>query len=195
MAHGPVVTNVHFNVVIFSWPGTVIISYIYIRLFQRAICKSAIKTLIYSESHICIEMQTERIERYRAKINYIVQNLENLPEDHTTKILIDALYYEVFTAIEAVMDLIAMFLKDNGYIVTDDYANIDLLIINQEISAEIGNGLKECNGLRNILVHRYNGIDQQRVEDVLENVKSVLYQWIEIVEGMLNGASADQEGS
>ena len=140
-------------------------------------------------------MQTERIERYRAKINYIVQNLENMPEEHSTKILIDALYYELFTAIEAAMDLIAMFLKDNGYIVTDDYANIDLLIINQKISSEIGNGLKECNGLRNILVHRYNGIDVQRVEDEIEQVKSILYQWIEIVEEMLDGASTNHEGS
>lgn len=140
-------------------------------------------------------MQIERIERYRAKINYIVQNLENLPEERSSKITVDALYYEVFTAIEAAMDLVAMFLKDNGYIVTDDYANIDLLINNQEISVEIGNGLKECNGLRNILVHRYNGVDQQRVEDVIEHIKSILYLWIEIVEGMLNRASANHEGS
>jgi len=93
------------------------------------------------------------------------------------------------------MDLIAMFLKDNGYIVTEDYANIDLLINNQEISVEIGNGLKECNGLQNILVHRYNGVDQQRVEDDIEHVKRILYLWIEIVEGMLDRASANHEGS
>ncbi len=140
-------------------------------------------------------MQTERIERYRAKINYIVQNLENLPEDLSTKISIDALYYELFTAIEAAMDLVAMFLKDSGSTVTDDYANIDLLLTNQEISSELGNGLKECNGLRNILVHRYNGIDQQRVEDIIEKVKSLLYAWIEIVEGMLDRSTTDSDGS
>ena len=140
-------------------------------------------------------MQTERIERYRAKINYIVQNLENLPEDLSTKISIDALYYELFTAIEAAMDLVAMFLKDSGSTVTDDYANIDLLLTNQEISSELGNGLKECNGLRNILVHCYNGIDQQRVEDIIEKVKSLLYAWIEIVEGMLDRSTTDSDGS
>ena len=51
-----------------------------------------------------------------------------------------------------------MIIKDEGKLVTDDYSNIEnvgkiLKLKNEEIAL-----LKRANGLRNVLVHEYNGV-------------------------------------
>ncbi|GAG55303.1 unnamed protein product, partial [marine sediment metagenome] len=51
---------------------------------------------------------------------------------------------------------------------------------------ELGEKLKKANGLRNIIVHRNNEIDEQLILDSVEEVKDLLLHWIEIIEEYLN---------
>jgi len=41
----------------------------------------------------------------------------------------------------------------------DDYSNIDTLVEKNIINAKLGGRLKEANGLKNRIVHDYNGLD------------------------------------
>ena len=63
--------------------------------------------------------------------------------------------------VECIFGIIAMFLKDGNKIVEDDYSNVERLEEDGLISQENANILSEANGLRNLLVHRYNKVDYQ----------------------------------
>ena len=53
--------------------------------------------------------------------------------------------------------------------------------------------MKKANGLRNILVHRYNGVSDQIALASAGEVKIILYRWIKIVEGVLDDIEAADE--
>ncbi|RLG27143.1 DUF86 domain-containing protein, partial [Methanosarcinales archaeon] len=99
-----------------------------------------------------------RIERYRDKINYIVHNIESIRKDAESELEMSGIFYELHTAIEASMDVVAMLLKDMGEAVEDDYSNITRLSEIGIISVDLADQLRKCNGLRNYLVHRYNHV-------------------------------------
>jgi uncharacterized protein YutE (UPF0331/DUF86 family) len=84
------------------------------------------------------------------------------------------------------MDVIAMLLKDLGRDVGDDYQNIEKLVDIGQIPSTLGNNLKKCNGLRNILVHKYNGVDEKIALESYEEVKDTLHDLIETVEDILD---------
>ena len=54
-----------------------------------------------------------------------------------------------------------MLVKDIGIQVKDDTANISEIVKKRNLDSELGEKLKRANGLRNILVHRYNEIDEK----------------------------------
>ena len=68
-----------------------------------------------------------RLTRYREKIEYIIEALENIPESPERSIEISGTFYNLLTAIESAMDIAAMLVKDLGSIVEDDYANVEKL--------------------------------------------------------------------
>lgn len=80
------------------------------------------------------------------------------------------------------MDLISMILRDSGIIIKDDYSNIDLIPwIRQDLKIQ----LKEMNGLRNHISHRYNSVDEllalTRISEYILEDPSILEdikQWI-----------------
>ncbi|MDX1612362.1 MAG: HepT-like ribonuclease domain-containing protein [Candidatus Thermoplasmatota archaeon] len=69
--------------------------------------------------------------------------------------------YKAFQeAVEAVMDVIAMIAKEVGATAKDDYTNIERLE-GEALTAVSADALREANGLRNRLVHEYNGLSDQ----------------------------------
>jgi uncharacterized protein YutE (UPF0331/DUF86 family) len=60
--------------------------------------------------------------------------------------------------VEAITDIVAMMVKDLGEIPKDDYTNLEIIHNKNIISSELKKVIKEANGLRNRVVHEYNGI-------------------------------------
>ncbi|UJG44078.1 MAG: DUF86 domain-containing protein [Candidatus Heimdallarchaeum endolithica] len=123
-----------------------------------------------------------RKKRYRDKFNYITDNLKCLTVTPRTELEKKGVLYSVHTIIESVIDLVAMFIKDLGYQVEDDQKNISLLVKKLNLEPELEIELKKANGLRNILVHRYNGVDEEMVLNSVDEVIRVTSKWLEIFE-------------
>ena len=128
----------------------------------------------------------KRVKRYHDKIEFIIEKIEDIPKDNPTSLEKDGIFYRLLVAIEAAMDIIAMQLKDIGIKVEDDYNNIEKLVTNKRISIELGKGLKKCNGLRNILVHKYNKMDEEIAIESIDEVKRNLISLIKIIEEFLD---------
>ncbi len=134
-------------------------------------------------------MDQLRKTRYKTKMRYVVESLslaESLIEI-PNEIEERALYYCLFTSIESAMDLIAMLIKDKGNIPKGDNFNIEYLVSQGFFTKEIAVHLKSCNGLRNVLVHQYNGVDREIVLDSFKDVNDTLTQMVTRVEEYLDG--------
>lgn len=134
-----------------------------------------------------MELNNERIDRYRSKIGYIIEKLYTLPEDTTAldELGIEGVLYRVHTSIEAAMDLAAMLVRDIGIDVGDDYDNIEILKEKKIIGAELADELKRLNGLRNAIVHKYGSVDTKLILRNLESIKEILRSFVDVIEGEL----------
>jgi uncharacterized protein YutE (UPF0331/DUF86 family) len=129
-----------------------------------------------------------RKTRYKTKMRYVVDSLslaESLIQN-PTEVEERALYYCLFTSIESTMDFIAMLMKDRGNIPMGDDYNIEHLVSQGYVTEELAFHLKRCNGLRNVLVHQYNGIDREIVLDSFKDVKDTLTQMVMLMEEYLD---------
>jgi uncharacterized protein YutE (UPF0331/DUF86 family) len=68
------------------------------------------------------------------------------------------------------MDIVAMKVKDLGLLVEDDSTNIDKLVHEQTISKQEGALLKEFNGSRNAIAHKYNRLDTATIQEARERI-------------------------
>ena len=119
--------------------------------------------------------------KYQRKSSYIIEKMEELP-DPRSDVGFDALLYRLHSSIEAAMDMAAMLTKDYGYDVQDDYHNLDLLKEKDIIDRAICDKMKKLNGMRNIIVHRYNGIEKELIVSNLDEIKETLLMFVEGVE-------------
>ncbi|MBD3339735.1 MAG: DUF86 domain-containing protein [Candidatus Lokiarchaeota archaeon] len=71
------------------------------------------------------------------------------------------IFYSLQTAIESTVDLVAMAMKDLGSPVKDDESNIQEIVKRLEVDISFGDDLKKANGMSNILVHRYNTVEEE----------------------------------
>ncbi len=136
------------------------------------------------------KMDSERKSRYAEKMKYVIKSLiivDNLLPN-PNEIETSALYYRLLTAIESVMDLIAMFIRDRGGIPKGDKSNVLYLVKENHIESDHSLHLLKCNGLRNVLVHQYNGIDREIVLRSVPDVKNALSNLINKIEEFLNEA-------
>jgi len=131
-------------------------------------------------------MDELRNKRYRDKIQHIFDYIQELPIEPKNELEKRGIFYSLQTSIEAMVDLIAMLVKDLGVRVKDDNINISEIIKIKKLNPELGEKLKKANGLRNIIVHRYNEIDEQIILDSVQEVKVLLLDWIEIIEDSIN---------
>ena len=126
-------------------------------------------------------MEEERIKRYTDKLEYLNQTIENLnnwTENIDSKKFIERLelqkqygiYHAFQIGIEIISDLVSMIVKDVKLIPKDDYSNINILKNKKIISADLAAKLREANGLRNRIVHDYNGLDNVMAYNGLKNL-------------------------
>lgn len=131
-------------------------------------------------------MDELRIKRYKDKINYIIDNIKDLPTEPKNELEKRGIFYSLQTSIESTIDLIAMLVKDIGIPVKDDASNIDDIIKKRKLDPELGEKLNKANGMRNILANRYNEIDEQIILNSVKDVKDVLLKWLDVIEVALN---------
>ena len=131
-------------------------------------------------------MDELRSKRYRDKIQHIFNYIQELPLEPKNELEKRGIFYSLQTSIEAMVDLIAILGKDLGIQVKDDNINISEIVKVRNLDFELGKKLKKANGLRNIIVHRYNEIDEQIILESVEEVKTLLLRWIEIIEECIN---------
>ena len=131
-------------------------------------------------------MDDLREKRYNDKINYITNSIQlfsTIPKNELEK---RGIFYTIQTSIESLIDLIAMIVKDLGIPVNDDEKNISELIKRRKIDPELGEDLKKANGMRNILVHRYNKIEEETIFESEKKIKKLLLEWLKIIEEIFN---------
>ncbi|WP_371802316.1 DUF86 domain-containing protein [Candidatus Lokiarchaeum ossiferum] len=130
-------------------------------------------------------MKEERKQRYFNKLHHFGKYLSLLSEwigDQDSKQLANKLnYQELFgiyhafqLAMEVVADLASMISKDSSNLSRDDYSNYHLLYEKKIISEISFKEIKDLNGLRNRIVHDYNGlVDNISLEGILESLISL----------------------
>ena len=135
-----------------------------------------------------ITVSLDRFNRYQKKINWIIERISNLPtlndaslDSNDREILFDALCYRLQTAIEAAMDIVAMTCKDLGMDVDDDNSNIDRLANKGLIDSNLAETLKKLNGLRNVIVHRYNSLEDEIILESIPIITSALRELVEVI--------------
>ncbi|RLI84195.1 MAG: DUF86 domain-containing protein [Archaeoglobales archaeon] len=116
-------------------------------------------------------MDERRVARYIDKLRHMEERIGDIlswiNEAEVDKKSRLAVYKAAQEAIEAACDVVAMFLKDNGYPPKDDYTNIQKW--GELVDSRIAECLKIANGLRNRLVHHYNGInDRLALESIMD---------------------------
>ncbi|MGV9171586.1 MAG: DUF86 domain-containing protein [Promethearchaeia archaeon] len=94
------------------------------------------------------------------------------------------IFYSLQTAIESMVDLVAMTIKDMGIPVKDDETNIIELVKKENLNEELGLKLKKANGMRNIIVHRYNAFEEEVILNSIEEIKTLLMNWLDVIEEM-----------
>ena len=128
-----------------------------------------------------------RKEQYKRKLEFIIEKITHLPKDvKEDEFYIDALYYRLQVSIDAVMDIIAMLCKDLGITVEDDYTNIDELEKIKIFEPSLIHELRRYNGLRNVLVHKYNKIEDDLILKEKDKIVEILKQFIKKSEEITN---------
>ncbi|MHA1342773.1 MAG: type VII toxin-antitoxin system HepT family RNase toxin [Promethearchaeota archaeon] len=114
-------------------------------------------------------LDKKRIERYVEKLEHlkkIMKEFHKWIKDIDDKLFLASdlkeqfgIYHGFQIMVEIITDIIAMMVKDVKIKPKDDYTNINCLKEQHLISEELSSGLRKLNGLKNVLVHDYNGID------------------------------------
>ena len=138
-----------------------------------------------------VEMEESRLKRYLDKIDLINNRirlihtwiddieLEDFIEDEKTKLAVYKAFQEI---VEAYMDVFAMMCKDMNIPPKDDYTNLGN--VGKVLKIDV-NPLIEANGLRNVVIYRYNSVDDKiaysRIKDLLphmEKLTGVVKGWL-----------------
>lgn len=129
----------------------------------------------------------KRKDQYSRKLEFIIDKISILPDNIEENIFyIDALFYRLQVSIDAAMDIIAMLCKDLGITVRDDYSNIDDLESLNIFQKDLLKNLRRLNGLRNVLVHRYIKIEEERIIQEKKNFVDNLKKFVKDVEKVIN---------
>ena len=117
-----------------------------------------------------------KLERFNEEEEFIsAHNIEN-------NITERALLYSLQVAVEISVDIVAMKVSDMGLKVEDDTTNIDKITGKGIISQNEGDFLRQMNGVRNFIVHRYNRLDMGIVNEALSRIGELKGIIIRIVE-------------
>lgn len=129
----------------------------------------------------------KRKDQYSRKFEFIIDKISLLPDNIEENIFyIDALFYRLQVSVDAAMDIVAMLCKDLGITVKDDYSNIDELEGLDLFQKKLLRNLRRLNGVRNVLVHRYNKIEEEQIIREKDNFINILKEFVKRVEKVVN---------
>ena len=120
-------------------------------------------------------------ERIMEKMEILIDRTEFINENISdemveNRILKKALYKEFQEAIEAMTDICALIRRGLNSSAKDDYTNIDFLVEKKVIDSKTGKKMKEANGLRNRLIHEYDGLNDmlayESMKELVNHLKS-----------------------
>ena len=123
------------------------------------------------------ERYLEKLEVFEEELKFIESH--QICDDVTER----ALLHSLQVCVEVSMDVVAMLIRDIGLVVKDDYTNIEKLTREMVMDKEECETLKDYNGLRNAVVHRYNHLDMKYVEAGLAGIDE-LYSIVAKLAGM-----------
>lgn len=134
-------------------------------------------------------MDTNRLKRYKEKLNLIDKRLEEVSEwkdyllsEEKSKLATYKAFQEI---VEGSMDILAMIIKDKKLIPKDDYLNIDIAKENKLLTKDLCDALRDMNGLRNRIIHEYNGLRDNLALDSIEGLLPQVTKFTELVEKWL----------
>ncbi len=136
-------------------------------------------------------MDEKRILRYREKISVIEKRRENISAwigDRDEKSTL-AVYKAFQELMEAFTDIFAMMLKDMKDMVQDDYSNIERLGEKNMLTGKQEGLMKEANGLRNRLVHEYNGLERKTASESIKRINSELEDLVQEIDGWIKSVN------
>ncbi|MCT8337548.1 DUF86 domain-containing protein [Methanoculleus sp. Afa-1] len=130
------------------------------------------------------ERVVQKCEMLIDRVEFIDRHLSE--EILTDRILRKAMYKEFQEAVEAAADICALTRRSLDSSAQDDYSNVDYLVERGIVPAGLGQSLKEANGLRNRLVHEYDGINDRiayasiaRLTEALREFSGVILTWLQ----------------
>ncbi|EHP89159.1 DUF86 domain-containing protein [Methanotorris formicicus] len=92
------------------------------------------------------------------------------------------LFQTLQVCVDVAMDVVAMLVKDVGLNVEDDYTNIEKLLNHNIITKEEATLLKQYNGLRNAIVHKYDKLNLEVVKEGLKRIDELYEIIIKLIE-------------
>jgi len=127
-------------------------------------------------------MDAARLRRYKEKLDLIGLRLREFEEWSGVMLTSEKdklASYKCFQEVsEAVNDIIAMMLRDEKLLPAEDYPNIEKAISHRLIPLSLKVPLQEMTGLRNRLVHHYNGIDDRVARDSARTLLTVIRAFV-----------------
>ena len=128
-----------------------------------------------------------KIKEMEESIRLVEEHLPDTFEEFSDLGLIkDGIYKRVEFAIENVFDICAIINTDLELgIPSEDEDIIANLVKNKILSGEMREKLKAMRGFRNIVVHRYGGIDDMITFEILKGNLLDFYAFIEMTEESL----------
>jgi len=139
-------------------------------------------------------MDVDRAKRYIDKMDLINERINDIrewlsgvsiKEFMEDKKLRLASYKAFQEIVESSMDIVAMIIRDLSLIVKDDYTNLSILKERKILSKHVIDALKEGNGLRNRLIHRYNNLKEDIVFTSMKDLLKYFEEFVNEVEKWL----------
>ncbi len=142
------------------------------------------------------QLDEKRIKRYNDKFiqfDKILKLLKEWSEEIDVSTFLNetsaerqfAIYHAFQIILEIVGDIAAMLVRDLQLVPKDDYTNVEYLKKKNIITTDLAKYVKDANGLRNRIVHNYNGLDDQLAyKGILNFIKEitnfvvVIKQWL-----------------
>jgi len=121
------------------------------------------------------ERYLEKLEIFEGELNFIESH--HICDDITER----ALLHSLQICVEISMDVVAMLTLDIGFVVEDDYTNIEKLAKETVLSKGDCEILKDYNGLRNSIVHRYNHLNMTYVEEGLSGIDGLYVVVVKLI--------------
>jgi len=116
-----------------------------------------------------------RKKRYLKKIETLEKEVEFInTHEMRDEVSRRAVFYSLEVCIEVMMDLVAMTVKDSGLVVEDDYTNLEKLQDGGVLDDKDIETLRRYNGMRNIIVHRYNKVDTDVVKEGAKKIDGLM---------------------